>query len=422
MTDVKVEQQLERLTLDDNQQGVDGSLPTKVVVEKKILASKVTGIVKWFNVKSGYGFITRDDTNEDIFIHQSSIIKNNPNKYKKSVGETEKLEFDIVQGEKGDDAANVTGPNGEPVVGSKYAGEKKQRKNRYRRNRKSKSNGGDANDSNPSGGDLSGNQGVEGGENNSGHDQHEDGQVDGEKRKFRKKRIVRRRPNPNRPLKTSQSDGQHSQEEGNVNDSSNPQQPQKVRRRYYRSRNNNNNGSGNNNNNGNFNNSNGGDERRPPRARSFNNNMGDNNNGNQQPMGNPSMAHRLNFNNQRPPYRPRMPQGQSQDHFDMVGQHPRGGNGQQQQQMRGNGQYVPRNNNNNNYNNSRGGNSNNYSNGNGYNTGRNQDGGMGGMGGGPRNRGGAPRMGGGGGGQNFRPSNSNGYIGSENRKRVHSQN
>uniref|UniRef100_A0A8C5QM87 CSD domain-containing protein n=1 Tax=Leptobrachium leishanense TaxID=445787 RepID=A0A8C5QM87_9ANUR len=80
------------------------------VGEKKVIAMKVLGTVKW------------DDIKEDVFVHQTAIKKNNPSKYLHSVGDGKTVEFEVVEGEK------------VPVQGSKYAADCKHYR-RYPRHR-----------------------------------------------------------------------------------------------------------------------------------------------------------------------------------------------------------------------------------------------------------------------------------------------
>ncbi|XP_037011266.2 B box-binding protein-like [Artibeus jamaicensis] len=88
---------------------------------KKVIAQKVSGSVKWYNVKHGYGFINRHDTKEEVFVHHSAIAQTSPLRYHRGVDAGEAVEFDVVQGKRGTEAANVTGPAGAPVKGSRFS-------------------------------------------------------------------------------------------------------------------------------------------------------------------------------------------------------------------------------------------------------------------------------------------------------------
>jgi len=63
----------------------------------------VKGVVKWFNEKKGYGFLSQED-GDDVFVHYSSIQGDGF----KTLKEGDPVEFEVQEGPKGPQAVNVT--------------------------------------------------------------------------------------------------------------------------------------------------------------------------------------------------------------------------------------------------------------------------------------------------------------------------
>ena len=75
------------------------------VTLSRIILTKIfmTGTVKWFDSKKGYGFIT-EESGKEIFVHYSGIVAEGF----KSLNEGQAVEFEVAEGAKGEQAVNVT--------------------------------------------------------------------------------------------------------------------------------------------------------------------------------------------------------------------------------------------------------------------------------------------------------------------------
>jgi CspA family cold shock protein len=89
-----------RLCSNRSRGAFDGSASTARIKENRHMAQ---GTVKWFNGEKGFGFITPDGGDSDVFVHFSAIQADGY----RSLDENQRVEFDVTPGQKGPQAANV---------------------------------------------------------------------------------------------------------------------------------------------------------------------------------------------------------------------------------------------------------------------------------------------------------------------------
>jgi CspA family cold shock protein len=82
--------------------GGNPSLPVRQYRVREVF-SMATGTVKWFNDSKGYGFISPDEGDKDLFVHHSNIAGDGF----KTLAEGAKVEYEAREGQKGPEATNV---------------------------------------------------------------------------------------------------------------------------------------------------------------------------------------------------------------------------------------------------------------------------------------------------------------------------
>lgn len=85
------------------QLGAERLIASPVWGKEEFVMARINGTVKWFNDAKGYGFIAREG-GPDVFVHFSAIQMGGF----RSLAEGDRVEFEIVQGQKGPQAADVT--------------------------------------------------------------------------------------------------------------------------------------------------------------------------------------------------------------------------------------------------------------------------------------------------------------------------